>query len=233
MPRLSDIRGEVVEALLDARPPSPPGGDPAGAGRFGRIARVLVGLVADPRVADRALEALEAAGLLDPRALGSAGAAEVDDVLKGAGVRFPGAKLGPLRKVAAWVAAGGLGPDPEDQDGPGRSTESIRDDLRAINGVGPASADAVLLFALGRVAYPVDRPTYRILARHGWLDPSADYDEARSVLESLGPDDPARLARVAPALAAVAQAYCKAGNPRCDRCPLRPWLPEGGPVGAE
>ena len=57
----------------------------------------------------------------------------------------------------------------------------------ALNGVGPATADALLLFALRRPVYPLDRATYRILVRHGWLDPSADYDEARAVVERPAP----------------------------------------------
>ena len=41
------------------------------------------------------------------------------------------------------------------------------------------AADAILLFALERPSYPVDRATYRVLVRHGWLDAAAGYDEAR------------------------------------------------------
>ena len=42
-----------------------------------------------------------------------------------------------------------------------------------VPGIGLAAADAILLFALKRPSYPVDRATYRVLVRHGWLDPSA------------------------------------------------------------
>ena len=44
------------------------------------------------------------------------------------------------------------------------------EELAGIKGIGPAAADAMVLFALKRPAYPVDRATFRVLVRHGWLD---------------------------------------------------------------
>ncbi len=235
MPRLAECRGDVVAALLDRHgpPPRPGGGggeaEGQGAGRFGAIARVAVGRVADPRTTEAVLAALGAAGLLDPEALGRASLAEVEDVLGGARVRLAAKQLGPLRRLAVWAAGGGLG-DPGEEP---PSTETLRSEWRAIGGIGPTTSDALLLFALGRTAYPVDRATYRILVRHGWLDPSADYDEARSIAEGLAPEDPTALAPIASAMARLGREHCQAGIPRCDRCPLRPWLPEGGPREAE
>jgi len=228
-----------VAALLGHYGPLPrpggQGGPEVDEGPFGAIARVAIGLVADARATDAALAALRGAGLLEAEALSKASPAEVEDVLKGGRVRLAARSLGPLRKLAAWAAGGGLGDeaggDGGESDAP--STESLREEWRSINGVGPATADALLLFALGRPSYPVDRATYRVFVRHGWLDPSADYDEARGSAEGLAPGDPATLALVAPAMTRLGRDFCKAGTPRCERCPLRPWLPDGGPREAE
>jgi len=108
-------------------------------------------------------------------------------------------------------------------------TEPLREELVGLNGIGPSTADAILLFALRRRAYPVDRATYRVLVRHGWLDPSADYDEARAVVEGQGPDDPTGLARLSSWMERIGRDYCRVGAPKCEHCPLRPVLPEGGP----
>ena len=141
---------------------------------------------------------------------------------------MPTRSLGPLRRVARWVVDhhAGSAEALRDED---LATDQLREELLGLNGVGPATADALLLFALRRPVYPVDRATYRILIRHDWLDPTADYDEARAVVERQGPDDPSGLARLSDWLERVGREFCRAGVARCERCPLRPFLPEGGP----
>src|SRR5262249_44308684 len=94
----------------------------------------------------------------------------------------------------------------------------------------PATADAILLFALGRAAYPVDRGTYRILVRHGWIDTSADYEEVSQLLVRLAGERPDELVRLSRGLVQVARQYCRVGSPRCTRCPLKAVLPEQGPL---
>ncbi len=231
MPRLGESRQALLE-VLDRRQGSlpRPGGEPIPAveapGPFETIVRVALGLIAEPRVAAGAFDALRDAGLIEPDALAGADPLEIDDIFKQARVRLASKALNPLRKIARWAADRGL--DAEIFEG--LSTEAIRDDWRTLNGVGPLTADALLLFALARPTIPVNRGSYRVLVRHGWLDPSSDYDEARSVLESIAPDDPEQLARVSLALEKLARDDCKATSPRCDRCPLRPLLPEGGPI---
>ena len=79
-------------------------------------------------------------------------------------------------------------------------------------------------------AHREDLVIQRILVRHGWLDPSSDYDEARSALESIAPDEPERLAQLSLGFEKLGRDFCKSTAPKCDRCPLRPLLPEGGPV---
>ena len=105
-----------------------------------------------------------------------------------------------------------------------------------------AGADAILLYALKRPSYPVDRATYRVLVRHGWLDPTATYDEARDLLVDSVTDradvlneeeDPAvELAELAHGMEQLGRRFCRAAAPHCDGCPLESLLPEGGPRGA-
>ena len=83
---------------------------------------------------------------------------------------------------------------------------------------------------LGRPTYPLDRATFRILARHGWIETTTDYDEARDVVDSALGDRPSSFSRWESATAEIGLRHCKAQAPRCESCPLKPWLPEGGPV---
>ena len=234
MPRLVESRLALLESLEERYGPLPlPGAGPTSADSgetpFASIARVALSLIAEPKVAATGFDALRQADLIEPKDLAEADPSEVDDAFREARVRLSSRPLGPLQRIARWAS----GRDFDAEAVAGLSTEALREAWRGLNGVGPATADALLLFALGRSAYPVDRASYRILVRHGWLDPSSDYDEARSALEAIAPDDPAALAQLSLAFEKLGRDACKPSGPKCDRCPLRPLLPEGGPVGDE
>jgi endonuclease III related protein len=183
---------------------------------------------AEPRKVDAALTVLRDAGLLEPGPLAEADENEISDLFREGKVTLSSRAIAPLRRLARLLV--------DRHDGSAESlrqgsppTDWLREEIAGLNGIGPATADAILLFALRRGTYPVDRATYRVLIRHDWLDPSADYDEARAVVERLGPDDPDGLARLSRWMERVGRDYCRVGTPRCEQCPLRPVLPEGGP----
>jgi endonuclease-3 related protein len=228
VPRLVESRLALLEALdRQYGPLPPPGAGPTPLDQtFETIVRVALALEAEPKVASAAFGALRDAGLIEAESLASADPLELDDLFRERRIRLTSKALGPLRKIARWAADRGL----DDEGWAELSTEAIRDAWRGLNGVGPATADALLLFALRRPTIPVRQASYRILARHGWLDPSSDYDEARSTLESIAPDNPDRLGQLALALAKLGRDSCKPTAPKCDRCPLQALLPEGGPV---
>lgn len=208
--------------------------DRPGQDAFEGLAAVLLDYGLDSRKSAAALSALREEGLLDPQALAESDLVEIMDALASAGVNVSRAAVSPLQRLARWLverhhgtADDLLGPDGE------VSTSQLRDELQALNGIGPATADALLLHGLHRPVYPLDRPTYRILARHGWIDLDFGYDEARDTLERLAPDDPALLANLAASFERLGRDYCRASAPKCDDCPLRPFLPDGGPVEAD
>jgi endonuclease-3 related protein len=231
VPRLGESRLGLLEALDHHYGPLPmPGGGPAlvgeGANPFDAIVRVALGLLAEPKIASAAFEALRDAGLIEPQALAGADPLEIEDVFQQARIRLASKALKPLQRIARWAVERDL----DTEALIGLSTDAIREAWRSLNGVGPSTADSLLLFALARPTIPVDRASYRILVRHGWLDPSSDYDEARSVLESIAPDQPERLAQLSIGFEKLGRDYCKPSAPKCDGCPLRALLPEGGPV---
>lgn len=217
-----------IESVLSDRPSvtSIPVAPVSSEDRFASMIRVVLEASTDPRKAGVAVEALREAGFLVPESLASADLRELEETLKLAHAAVGPKSLRPVQKLAEWVVGR---PEVLEPDA-GLSAGSLREELRGINGIGSATADAILLFGLAMPSYPVDRATYRILARHGWIDPTVEYDEVRDLVTSALADDPARLARLSGSFERVGREFCKVGVPKCDRCPLRPWLPESGPV---
>ncbi len=187
-------------------------------------------LDANTSKSDQAFEMLREVGWTLPVPLANADPAEVSRILRASKVNLKPSTLAALQKLAHWAT------DLTDENGQLNfdlnhpSTEELRDQLRRLRGIGPATADTILLLGLSRAAYPVDRASYRILVRHGWLDSTAEYDEARALLEHLDPDEPQRLAQLSRWFESIGSEYCRASVPRCDHCPLRPFLPDGGPL---
>lgn len=62
-------------------------------------------------------------------------------------------------------------------------TPQLREELLSLNGVGPETADSILLYAGNHPVFVVDAYTRRILGRHGILPLTADYEEIRRFLE--------------------------------------------------
>lgn len=179
-----------------------------------------------PAQAGAVLLGLRDAGLSDPDSLASAEPSSLAEIARRSGIaRATATKtFGLLQRLARWVVDRGGAETLADAP-----TEALRDELLAINGVGQASTDALLLHALGRPTYPVDRATYRILVRHAWLDPSSEYDEARDAVQRCDPENPEALARLSAWFERVGASYCRPSVAKCPQCPLRPFLPENGP----
>jgi len=62
-------------------------------------------------------------------------------------------------------------------------TAELREELLGLNGVGPETADSILLYAGNHPVFVVDAYTRRILERHGILPGKADYEEIRELFE--------------------------------------------------
>ena len=97
--------------------------------------------------------------------------------------------------------------------------EEARAWLLSISGVGPKTAAIVLLFALGRPAFPVDTHVHRVTRRLGLIPPQTSREKAHELLEALVPPEtyyPFHLN-----LIEHGRAVCHARNPECARCILQ------------
>ena len=99
----------------------------------------------------------------------------------------------------------------------------LRRSLLEIPGLGPETADAILLYAVGRPVFVADAYARRVLARHRLIGPAAGYEEARAWLEAHLPSDPGLFNEFHALLVAVGKSHCRT-LPHCHDCPLRPDL---------
>jgi endonuclease III related protein len=134
-------------------------------------------------------------------------------------------------------------------------TNELRAELLALNGIGPETADSILLYAGNHPVFVVDAYTRRIVERHGLFPPQAKYDQIRDAFEQAlsserAPSDlrlhedrptihsPSRMSNAK--RSALAQRFndmhglivqvgkhtCLSKIARCERCPLRAFLPQ-------
>ena len=106
----------------------------------------------------------------------------------------------------------------------------VRDRLLAINGVGPETADSMLLYAGNHNSFVIDAYTKRIFSRHKWCGENADYDDLKNLCSESLNQKPgtAKLdywQDYHAQLVGVGNRYCKTRNPLCNECPLKPLLP--------
>jgi endonuclease-3 related protein len=141
-------------------------------------------------------------------------------------------------------------------------TEKLREELLGLNGVGPETADSILLYAGNHPVFVVDAYTRRVLERHAILPATADYEAIRELFQRAlepitrrlsSPDEDAapqleagfRGAAHPPSamstarrtavvqvynemhglIVGVGKHYCRKSQPKCDGCPLQPFLP--------
>lgn len=69
-------------------------------------------------------------------------------------------------------------------------TAVLREKLLAVNGIGPETADSILLYAGGHESFVVDAYTRRILTRHGWASHATDYHDIKALFERSLADNP-------------------------------------------
>jgi endonuclease-3 len=102
-------------------------------------------------------------------------------------------------------------------------SEEARSKLMSISGVGPKTADVVLLFSAGRPVIPIDTHVKRISRRLGLAPSEGSYEEIREALQILYP--PEDYLDVHLLLISLGRKYCKARKPLCKPCPVNTVCP--------
>jgi endonuclease-3 len=101
----------------------------------------------------------------------------------------------------------------------GLGDQEVEEYLTSLPGVGPKTAACVLVFSMGRAAFPIDTHVHRITARLGWIPAGASAERAHQLLGPLVPSDIRYDLHVA--LIDHGRRVCKAQRPACPACVLR------------
>ncbi len=97
----------------------------------------------------------------------------------------------------------------------------LREQLLAVKGIGPETADSIILYAAGKPIFVVDSYTQRILLRHNLIDETCDYHALQDLFMDNLPADVAMYNEYHALLVQTGKRFCKKSNPLCENCPLR------------
>lgn len=97
----------------------------------------------------------------------------------------------------------------------------LRGELLGIDGIGPETADCMLLYALSCPVFVVDAYTRRIFSRHGFFPYGASYDDLQHFFHDNLPRDAKVYNEYHALLVQLGKGYCKKNERRCAVCPVR------------
>lgn len=171
------------------------------------------------RNATLALKNLRKAGLLAWRPLRQISLRELEQRIRPAGFYRQKAKT--LRNFAEWI-----------EQAHGGSLDSLfslgaaraRAQLLTLKGIGPETADAILLYSGRQPVFVADAYTRRVLSRHQLLSPAADYPSAQQFLHQHLPPDAALFNEFHALLVEAAKRSCHRNVAHCEDCPLGKFL---------
>jgi len=106
-----------------------------------------------------------------------------------------------------------------------RETLILREKLLSVKGIGPETADSILLYAAQKPVFVVDAYTYRMLTRHGLIGEETDYAEMQDLFMGNLPADVKLYNEFHALIVRLGKEYCKKSRPRCQQCPLRQFEP--------
>jgi len=171
---------------------------------------------------ERAIANLKQADLLRPAAMAEAELTKLQALIRPAG--YYRQKSVRLKRLAGWVARRCAPADEGLKALRGLPLDCLREELLALKGIGPETADSILLYALGQPVFVVDAYTVRILARHQLVARDSRYGEVQSFFQDGLPTDLELFKDYHAQLVEVGKRYCKRRAPRCQDCPLHPVL---------
>jgi endonuclease III related protein len=176
---------------------------------------------------EKALDNLRSAEALDPNTLLSMPVTQLETLLRPSG--FFRVKTRRLQEFCAYLIEryGGdmirLAATPLDR---------LRSELLAVHGIGPETADDILLYACGKPVFVVDAYTRRILSRHGLVPFSIGYEALRQVYETHLDTDLELFQDYHGQIVFTAKTFCRS-RPNCAGCPLESTLEPGQPLNHE
>jgi endonuclease III related protein len=98
---------------------------------------------------------------------------------------------------------------------------TARGKLLGVKGIGPETADSILLYACRQPIFVIDMYTHRVFSRHNLLMEESEYQDIQQVFMDNLVHDSQLFNEFHALIVRVATTYCKKNNPLCDQCPLQ------------
>lgn len=173
---------------------------------------------------EKAIANLKRERLLDPRAILNAPLHDLETALQPSG--YFRVKARRLRSFCEYLVNRYNGSMPRMAGVP---LEELRPELLQVHGIGPETADDILLYACGKPVFVVDAYTRRIFARHGLISRQIKYEPLRRLFEDHLPADVELFKDYHAQIVHAGKDFCKT-KPDCMNCPLKKHLPKSGPL---
>jgi endonuclease-3 related protein len=168
---------------------------------------------------EKAIINLKSAGLLSLKALSQVPPEELADYIRPAGYyRIKATRLQNLFSMLNDQWEGDL------EYFLGQPASVLREQLLSVKGIGPETADAIVLYAAEKPVFVVDNYTHRILSRHEIIAEDCGYYEIQETLMDNLEEDVQLFNEYHALLVQVGKDFCKKTNPRCKECPLQSLL---------
>lgn len=184
---------------------------------------VLVGAVLTQNTnwgnVEKALATLREHNLLEYERLSQLSAQEIAPLIRSAG--YYNLKAARLRNLLNLIA--------EEYEGDFLTFQEMHQDtlrlqLLDVNGVGPETADSILLYVCHKPCFVVDSYTHRVFSRHNMVEEECDYHELQERFVSSLKVDVGLYKEYHALIVQVAKDFCKKREPKCESCPLLPLL---------
>jgi len=104
-------------------------------------------------------------------------------------------------------------------------TGQLREQLLSVRGIGPETADSILLYAGKHPVFVVDAYTRRILERHHLAGGKHSYEHIRQLFEQNLPSNVPLFNEYHALIVHTGKRFCRKSVPQCENCALRPFLP--------
>ncbi|MEN8132507.1 MAG: endonuclease III domain-containing protein [Pseudomonadota bacterium] len=184
---------------------------------------VMIGAILTQNTAwsnvERAIENLKGHGLTTARAILDCGHLRLAEALRPSG--YFNIKADRLRCFCQWyLSQGGMKALQQ------RSTEQLRQALLAVKGVGPETADDILLYAFDRPVFVIDAYTRRLFSRLGLIEGDEPYEQLRRDFETTLQKDASLFNEYHALIVRHGKEVCRP-NPSCGRCSLLGFCPSG------
>ena len=98
---------------------------------------------------------------------------------------------------------------------------SARENLLSVKGIGPETADSIVLYVCKQPVFVVDAYTHRVFSRHNFIADEADYYEIQDEFMSRLPLNVSLFNEYHALIVKVGKEFCKKTKPLCLQCPLQ------------